>query len=470
MGRPPSVPLWTCAIRTIRRATGGQPRLRAGALSLLLVAAAGAPPVTLAAPLVYVITIDGAINPVASEYIRETIARAEDEGAAAVVLELDTPGGLYKSTHVIAKAILDADVPFITFVYPAGSTATSAGVFVTYAAHIAAMHPATSIGAASPVNLGGAPPDSVMSRKAENDAVAFIRSLAERHGRNAEWAERAVRRAVSATADSACALGVVDFVTPSLDSLLAVLDGRTVRLERRTVTLATAGARIEHLGMNWRFRILDYVSDPNIAYVLFTLGMLGLLLELYNPGAVLPGVAGSICLILAFYGLHTLPLNYAGLLLILVAIILFILEVKVPSYGVLTIGGVIAMFMGSLMLIDIDPALEGDFLRIRLAVILPAVATTAAFFLFVVTKGILAQRQRPATGMPALIGMHGVARSEIRPGAAGRVLVRGELWAAEALEPIAAGDAVRVVSWTGLTLRVAAAGEGPPAASGGERG
>jgi len=198
--------------------------------------------------------------------------------------------------------------------------------------------------------------------------------------------------------------------------------------------------------------------------------MLGLLLELYNPGAVLPGVAGSICLILAFYGLHTLPLNYAGLLLIIVAIILFILEVKVPSYGVLTIGGVIAMFMGSLMLIDIDPALEGDFLRIRLAVILPAVATTAAFFLFVVTKGIMAQRQRPMTGLPALVGMRGIARSEIRPGLAGRVLVRGELWTAEALEPIAAGDAVRVVSGSGLTLQVTAAGASPPAGSAGERG
>jgi membrane-bound serine protease (ClpP class) len=185
---------------------------------------------------------------------------------------------------------------------------------------------------------------------------------------------------------------------------------------------------------------------------------------------VLPGVAGSISLILAFYGLHTLPLNYAGLLLILVAVILFILEVKVPSYGVLTIGGVIAMFMGSLMLIDIDPALEGDFLRIRLAVILPAVATTAAFFLFIVTKGILAQRQRPLTGLPALIGMRGIARSEIGPGHAGRVLVRGELWTAEAAEPIAIGDEVRIVSGTGLTLRVAAAGSGPPAASGGEGG
>lgn len=467
MGRPPSEPARARAIHATGRATGGR-LLRAGALGVLVATAAGVPPIAAAAPLVHVITIDGAINPVASEYIREAIARAEEDGADAVVLEIDTPGGLYKSTHVIAKAILDADVPFITFVYPAGSTATSAGVFVTYAAHIAAMHPATSIGAASPVNLGGGPPDSVMSRKAENDAVAFIRSLAERHGRNAEWAEKAVRRAVSATADSARALGVVDLVTPSLDSLLAAVDGRTVRLERRTVVLATAGARIERVGMNWRFRILDYVSDPNIAYVLFTLGMLGLLLELYNPGAVLPGVAGSISLILAFYGLHTLPLNYAGLLLIIVAIILFILEVKVPSYGVLTIGGVIAMFMGSLMLIDIDPALEGDFLRIRLAVILPAVATTAAFFLFVVTKGILAQRQRPMTGLPALIGMRGIAQSEIRPGLAGRVLVRGELWAAEALEPIAAGDEVRVQSGSGLTLRVAAAGDGPPA--GGERG
>jgi membrane-bound serine protease (ClpP class) len=447
------------------RASGAHGRVLAAPLAIPLAALwalAFACPATAAPPLVHVLSIDGAINPVASEYIREGIARAEEDGAAAVILELDTPGGLYKSTHVIAKTILAADVPFVTYVSPAGSTATSAGVFVTYAAHVAAMHPATSIGAASPVNLGGAPPDSVMSRKAENDAVAFIRSLAERHGRNADWAEKAVRRAVSATADSARALRVVDLVAPSLDSLLAALDGRSVRLERRTVTLATAGARIERAGMNWRFRVLDYVSDPNIAYVLFTLGMLGLLLELYNPGAVLPGVAGAICLILAFYGLHTLPLNYAGLLLILVAIILFILEVKVPSYGVLTIGGVIAMFMGSLMLVDIDPTLEADFLKIRLAVILPAVATTAAFFLFIVTKGILAQRQRPATGLPALIGARGVARSAIGPGRAGQVLVRGELWAAEASAPIAAGETVRVVSGSGLKLAVAPAGDAPP--------
>ncbi len=409
-------------------------------------------------PRVLVITIDGTISPVASEYIRETIAEAEESAAAAVILELDTPGGLYKSTHVIAKSILGAGVPFVTYVYPAGATATSAGVYVTYAAHIAAMHPASSIGAASPVNLTGGPPDSVMSRKAENDAVAFIRSLAQRHGRNAEWAERAVRRAVSVTADSALALKVVDLVVPDLDSLLVAIDGRTVRLERGEVKLQTAGARIERLRMNWRFRILDYASDPNIAYVLFTLGMLGLLLELYNPGAVLPGVAGSICLILAFYGLHTLPLNYAGLLLILVAIILFILEVKVTSYGVLTIGGVIAMFLGSLMLIDIDPSIEADFLRIRLEVILPAVATTALFFLFVITKGVLAQRRRPATGMPALTGERGIARSEIRPGHPGRVLVHGELWMAEASEPVAVGTEVRVVSGQGLTLRVAPTG------------
>jgi membrane-bound serine protease (ClpP class) len=406
-------------------------------------------------PLVYVITIDGAINPVAAEYIRETIERGEEDDAAAVILELDTPGGLYKSTHVIAKLILASRIPFVTYVSPAGATATSAGVFVTYASHVAAMHPASAIGAASPVNLGGAQADSVMARKAENDAVAFIRSLAQRNERNAEWAELAVRRAVSVTADSALAIHVVDLVSSSLDSLLVALDGRTVRLESSEVTMATRGAHIERLTMNWRFRVLDYVSDPNIAYVLFTLGMLGLLLELYNPGSILPGVAGSICMILAFYGLHTLPLNYAGLLLILVAIILFILEIKVTSFGVLTIGGVIAMFFGSLMLIDIDPSLEADFLRIRLEVILPAVATTALFFMFVVTKGMMAQRRRPATGLPALIGEQGVVRSEIRPGRPGTVLVHGELWTAEANAPIAVGDRVRVESGTRLLLRVA---------------
>jgi membrane-bound serine protease (ClpP class) len=206
--------------------------------------------------------------------------------------------------------------------------------------------------------------------------------------------------------------------------------------------------------MNWRFRILDYVSDPNIAYVLFTLGMLGMLFELYNPGTVLPGVLGSIFLILAFYGLHTLPLNYAGLLLIAVAIILFILEVKVTSYGVLTIGGVIAMLLGALMLIDIDPSIEADFLRIKLEVILPAVAATALFFAFAVTKGILAQRQQPVTGLQGLVGESGVARTAIEPGRQGTVLVHGELWTAESSEPVQSGERVRVLGGEGLRLRV----------------
>jgi membrane-bound serine protease (ClpP class) len=423
-------------------------------LSLItLVAGAG---VAGAEPVVLVAEIDGMVSPVASEYLAQIIRRAEREQAALIVLELDTPGGLYKSTHVICKAILAAKVPFVTYIAPAGARATSAGVFITYASHVAAMHPTSSLGAATPVNLGG-PPDSTMDRKATSDAVAFIRSLAARHGRNADWAEQAVRRSVSVTADSALGLKVVNLVAPDLPSLLAALDGRKVKLETGEVTLALAGARIEEAAMGTRLRILDYVSDPNIAYLLFTLGTLGLILELYNPGSILPGVAGAISLILAFYGMHTLPINGAGLLLIVLAIVLFILEVKVTSYGILTIGGVIAMLIGSLMLFDIDPAAPPGLPRLRIGVILPAVVATALFFAFVIAKGALAQKRRPETGLPALIGAEGVARTAIAPGRPGTVSVLGEIWRAESDTPIAAGETVRVTAGSGLKLTVARA-------------
>jgi membrane-bound serine protease (ClpP class) len=421
---------------------------------LLLAACAGA--AGAAPPVVLVAELDGMVSPVASDYIAQLLRRAEREQAALVILELDTPGGLYKSTHVICKAILASPVPFVTYIAPAGARATSAGVFITYASHVAAMHPTSSLGAATPVSLGG-PVDSTMSRKMASDAVAFIRSLAERHGRNAAWAEEAVRRSVSLTADSARALRVVDLVAPDVPSLIEALDGRKVRLESGEVTLALDGARIEPAPMGTRLRILDYVSDPNIAYLLFTLGTLGLILELYHPGSVLPGVAGSICLILAFYGMHTLPINGAGLLLIVTAIILFILEIKVTSYGVLTIGGIIAMVIGSLMLFDIDPAAPPDFPRLRLSTILPAVAFTALFFAFVIAKGVLAQKQRPATGLPALIGAEGVARTPIAPGRPGTVSVLGEIWRAESTEPIAPGETVRIQSGSGLKLTVSRA-------------
>jgi membrane-bound serine protease (ClpP class) len=405
-------------------------------------------------PVVVVGELEGAVTPVASQFIADLIDRGEEEDAACIVLELDTPGGLYKSTHVICKAILASRVPFVTYIAPAGSRATSAGVFITYAAHIAAMHPASSLGAAHPVNLAGGQADTTMMKKAENDAVAFIRSLAERHERNADWAESAVRESVSITADEALGLEVADLVVEDLESLLNAIDGLEIELESGQVTIQSADARVERIEMSWRFRLLDYVSDPNIAYVLFTLGTLGLLLELYNPGSLLPGVAGSICLILAFYGLHTLPLNLAGLLLILVAIVLFILEVKVTSYGVLTIGGVIAMLLGSLMLIDIDPSIDASFLRIKLEVIITVVAVTVLFFTFVVTKGILAQRSKAHTGLVGLVGERGTARTDIRPGHPGKAQVHGEIWVAESDEPISAGEQIRVLSGERLRLRV----------------
>jgi membrane-bound serine protease (ClpP class) len=422
---------------------------------LTWLALAALPTMIHAEPVVLVAELDGIVSPVASEYIAEAIARAEAAGAECVVLELDTPGGLYKSTRVICKAILAARVPFVTYVAPAGSRATSAGVFITYASHVAAMHPTSSLGAATPVSLGG-PIDTTMARKAESDAGAFIRSLAERTGRNADWAELAVHRSVSVTADSALALHVVDLTAEDLPALLRALDGRTIKLESGPVTLHTAGARIEEFKMGLKLRILDYVSDPNIAYVLFTLGTLGLILELYHPGAILPGVAGAISLILAFYGMHTLPMNGAGLLLILTAIVLFILEIKVTSHGVLAIGGIVAMLIGSLMLFDVGPPspIHGDLPRLRLTVILPTVAVTALCFLFVIAKSAAAQRRRPATGLPAMIDAEAIVRQPIAPGRPGTVSVLGEIWRAESAETIAAGEAVRVIGGSGLKLEV----------------
>lgn len=401
---------------------------------------------------VNIITIDGVINPVSQEFIHNAIEEAEQDSANCLVIQMDTPGGLMQSMHLIVKDIMASEVPVVVYVSPSGSRAASAGVFITYAANIAAMAPGTNIGAASPVTMGAGGADSsnqTLMRKATNDAVAHIRSIAQKRGRNADWGEKAVREAVSITETEALKLGVIDYIAPSLDSLLSLIDGKEVETATATVVLKTRKAQRKEIEMSWRYKILDVISDPNIAYILLMIGIYGIFFELYNPGAIFPGVIGAICLILGFYALQTLPVNYAGLLLIVLAIILFLLEIKVPSYGILTIGGVVAMIFGSLMLFE-SPV---PFLRVSWKVIIAATAVTALFFIFAVGLGIRAQRKKPAIGREALVGLIGKAEENFKSGE-GRVIIQGEIWQAQSSAKIKEGDSVKVIKKEGFRIKV----------------
>ncbi|MBI2218596.1 MAG: nodulation protein NfeD [Candidatus Rokubacteria bacterium] len=427
------------------------------ALVLAGVAAAAAlaapPPARIGDRHVALIQIEGVISPVTLRLIGTAIDRAQVERAAALVIQLDTPGGLERSMRAIVQRMLNAEVPVIVYVAPTGARAASAGVFITMAAHIAAMAPATNIGAAHPVALGGGA-DKESLKKIENDAAAFIRTVARERGRNAEWAEKAVRQSVSITEREARALRVIDVVASSVTELLDTVDGRTVKTVKGSVTLATRDARVKPIEVGFRDRFLNVITDPNVAYVLMMLGMLGLFFELSNPGVILPGVVGGISLILAFFALQSLPINYAGLLLILFGIVLFIAEIKVVSHGVLAIGGIVAMALGSLMLFD---APDVGF-RVSWSVIGMTVGSTAALVLVVLGVGVRALARRPSVGSEALIGQTGLAREALAP--EGQVTVQGEIWSAVVGDgPVAAGDRVRVVGVDGLTLRVVRAGE-----------
>ncbi|MGH7305473.1 MAG: NfeD family protein, partial [Candidatus Rokuibacteriota bacterium] len=361
------------------------------------------------------------------------------------------PGGLERSMRAIVQRMMNAEVPVIVYVSPTGSRAASAGVFITMAAHVAAMAPATNIGAASPVAVGGTA-DKTMMKKIENDAAAFIRTVALERGRNAEWAEKAVRQAVAITEREALKLKVIDLIADSVPDLLDKLDGRTIKLPKGPVTLATKGAPVRPIEIGFRDRFLNVITDPNVAYVLMMLGMLGLFFELSNPGVILPGVIGGISLILAFFAFQSLPINYAGLLLILFAIVLFVAEIKVVSHGVLAIGGMVSMALGSLMLFD---APEVGF-RVSWWLIVPTVLATAGLFLFVVAAGVRALGRPPSTGAEGLVGKTGTVRERLGP--EGQVMVSGEIWRALAEgEPLEPGTQVRVVGVNGLTLKVAKA-------------
>ncbi len=395
-----------------------------------------------------VVTYDGVINPVAAEFLTKAIEIATEDHAEALIIQLDTPGGLDTSMRIIIKEINASAIPIVLYVSPPGARAASAGVFITLASHIAAMAPGTNIGAAHPVAMGGGEMDKEMKKKVENDAAAYIKSIAEKRGRNVAWAEDAVRKSVSVTEKDAVKLKVIDLIAEDLSALLKAIDGRTVETVKGKVTLATKNATVKTIPMSFRFKVLSALSDPNIAYILMLLGIYGLIFELSNPGSILPGIVGGISLILAFYAFQTLPINYAGFLLILLAIILFIAEIKVPSYGLLTVGGVISMILGSLMLITTD--VPG--LKISMYVILPTALLTAGFFVLVIGMAWRAHQKKPVTGIEALIGMGGIAKTEIRP--RGTALLQGELWEAVSDEPIKEGESVIVQGLDGLKLLV----------------
>lgn len=404
-----------------------------------------------ASPTVHVITLDATINPATADYIHTSIERAAEDRAECLIIKLNTPGGLLKSTRVIVTELLSSPIPVIVYVAPGGSQAASAGTFITLAAHIAAMAPGTNIGAAHPVGIQGGEKDSIMNEKATNDAAAFIRTISEKRKRNVKWAEEAVRKSLSITESEALKEGVIDIVAPSVAALLDSIDGHQVGLDGRTHTFTTRNAEVKEFEMGWKHRLLDLLSDPNIAYIFFLLGIYGLMFELYNPGSILPGVVGVIALIIALYSLHTMPINYAGLALILFAIILFIAEIKVTSYGLLTVGGIISLALGSIMLIDSDSPLE--FVRISWSVIIPAALVTAGFFAFAVGMGIRAQRRKPTTGIEGIIGATGEALSVLNP--EGQVRVHGEIWRATSEEgTISAGTHIVVTGVENLTLRV----------------
>ena len=395
------------------------------------------------------IEVDGIINPATARFITQSIDQATQQGAQCLIIKLDTPGGLMDSMRMIIKKMLTASIPVIVYVAPSGARAASAGVFITMAAHIAAMAPTTHIGAAHPVNLGEGKENKTMSEKIVNDTVSYIKTIAKNRGRNAEWGEKAVRESVSITSEEALKLKVIDFISPDVQDLLARIDGKVIKLEGGiTRTLLTKGVQPRSVQMSWRYKILDIISNPTIAYILLMLGIYGVFFELSTPGAILPGVVGGIFLILAFFALQMLPINFAGLALILFAVILFIAEIKVMSHGLLAVGGVVSLLLGSLMLIE-SPA---DYMSISLGVIIPAVLVSAGFFIFAVTMAIRARIKKPTTGKEGLVGETGIAATDLSP--EGKVSVHGEFWNAVSDEPVEKGGKVQVIGTKDLKLKV----------------
>lgn len=429
-----------------------------------------------------VLTVQDAIGPATADYIIRGIEMGAQRDAEVVVLQLDTPGGLDSSMRSIIQAILQAEVPVATYVHPAGARAASAGTYILYGSHIAAMTPSTNLGSATPVQIGGGgglpgmtPPQSgpeegedgsadadrdeesesgdaprrgedAMERKVLEDAVSYIRGLAERHGRNADWAESAVREGFNLGAREALERNVIDFVAEDIDDLLAQLDGHEVTVNGMARTLATADLEVVREDPDWRAELLAVITNPNIAYILLLIGIYGIIFELANPGAIIPGTIGSISLILAFFALQVMPLNYAGLALILLGIVFMIAEAFVPSFGALGIGGLVAFTAGSIMLWD-DPNLN-----IALPLIIGVAVSIAGFSIWVLGRFLDVRRKKPATGYEEMLGMQGTAKEDFDT--TGRVWVHSELWTADTRAPVRAGQTVQVVGIDGLRLTV----------------
>lgn len=403
------------------------------------------------APKVFYAKAEGIVNPVMAKYITGLIADAEKEKIEALVIQLDTPGGLDLSMRDIIKEILSSDVPVVVYVAPPGSRAASAGVFITYASSVAAMAPGTNIGSAHPVAMGGEKMDEVMMKKVENDAVAYIKGIALKKDRNADWAEAAVRNSVNITAEEALKLKVIDLIAENKVELIERLDGRTIELPSGLRPIRTKGAEVKDIEMNLRFRVLNAISNPNVAYILMMIGLAGLYFELSNPGVVLPGVVGAISLVLAFYALQTLSINYAGLLLIGLAVIFFILEIKIVSYGLLTVAGAVALFLGSLMLFD-SPL---PFMRVSLWIMLPVVVLVTAAIACMIYYAAGIHKKKPVSGMEGLVGAEGVVAEDMdAPGEEGKVFIDGEYWNAVSEGPVKKGERIKVKEIKGLLLTI----------------
>jgi membrane-bound serine protease (ClpP class) len=409
------------------------------------------PQLKAATPVIEVLTVKGSVNPVLSDYITHGIERAENENAIACIIQLDTPGGLDSSMRNIIQKMVSAKVPVIVYVAPSGARAASAGTFITIAAHVAAMAPGTSIGAAHPISIGiGDTSNSVEDTKVLNDSVAYIRSLAQSHGRNADWAEQAVRNSVTATDQEALLLNIVDIVASDLDTLIFELDGRQINmLDGTTLTLHTGQAAIHYTSMNWVEDFLYAIVDPNIAYILLTIAALGIFAEIFNPGLIFPGIIGVICGLLAFYSFGMLPVNLTGIIFILLALGLFVAEVLTPGFGLLFTGGLISFIFGSLILFEGG----GPGMQLSPWLIAIVVIIIAGFFGFIIERVVRIHRRRATTGKEDMIGKIVIARTNLSP--SGQVFFKGERWEAISLSgKVESGDSVIIDRADGLVLYV----------------
>ncbi len=397
-------------------------------------------------------SIDEGIGSFTAEYIATIVQEAEEGEYEAVVITLNTPGGLLDATRDIVSTFLESEVPIVVYVAPGGARAGSAGVFITLSANIAAMAPGTNIGAAHPVGMGGESGDSsdVMTQKVTNDAAALIRSIAKKRKKNQDYAELTVRESLSYSETEALDSNLIDLIAKNRNALLKAIHGMQVETTKGLKTLNTKSAKIVVRDKDWKESLLSFISDPNIAYIFILLTMYGIMIELYNPGAIFPGVIGVMSAILAGFSLQMLPVNYAGLALMIVAIVLFILEVKIVSYGMLSLGGIVSFLLGSIMLID-SP---GDFMQIGIEIIIVATLVTAALFISIITLAVKSQRKNVASGVNTLVGKEAIVFTAITPETMGKVKVTGELWRAKSSKSFQKNDKVIVKSVDGLTLEV----------------